>query len=86
LQAADLRLHVLDPGLHSADLMHDLLGSLTVAGLSRILQRVLQLSQLLLQPRKLLTKLAELTAVPVVWRRTRGLSTSSWLSGPLPLC
>jgi hypothetical protein len=74
LQSADFLLDILDQRLHAADLMPDLLRALAIAGLLRLRERVLQLAQLLMKPRQLVTELSELSAVRILG----GLSRS-WL-------
>jgi hypothetical protein len=68
LQPPDLLLYVLDLLLDAPHLMRDLLGALAVAGLLRVLKRVLELPKFLLKPRELMTKLSELSAVAIVGR------------------
>jgi hypothetical protein len=66
LEAPDLLLDILDLRLDLSNLVRDLLRALAVAVLPGFGQRGLQVSQLLVEPGQLVTKLSELPAVPVV--------------------
>jgi hypothetical protein len=59
-------LDILDLPLDLPNLVRDLLRALAVAVLPRFGQCRLQVSQLLLEPGQLVTKLSELPAVPVI--------------------
>ena len=85
LQPPDLLLDVLDLRLDAPDLVRDLFRPLAIAGLLGVCERSLQLPQLLLKPRELLTELPELAAVSIVRGRASlpgasGLSAASRLS------
>jgi len=86
LQPSDLLLHVLDLRLHAPDFVRDLLRALVVARLFRLLQRPLELMQLLLEPRQFLAKLRDLAAVAIVWRPLTRIAGPCCLSaaGRLP--
>ena len=77
LQPPDLLLDVLDLRLDLPDLLRDLLCAFAVAGLSGRRQRVMQPPQFLLEPRQLVSKLSQLSAVLIAGR----LFAASRLSG-----
>jgi hypothetical protein len=66
LEVPDLLLDILDLRVDLPNFLRDLLRALAVAVLPGFGQCGLQVSQLLLEPGQLLTKLSELPAVPVV--------------------
>jgi hypothetical protein len=86
LEAPDLLQDILDLPLDLPNFVRDLLRTLAVAVLPGFGQRGVQLSQLLMEPGQLVTKLSELPAILVVRPLAgiadlRGLPAASGLSG-----